>query len=181
LHDAVSPRLVQLSHGWPRLHFSLRCLHGPHDSGILLRFRTTRNWLFVSGDAPLEDVEDGGVCCVRLFGAMASRYVACLVICAQRSSSCRGRKYESSLPAPRRFRVACNALLAIQARPGRESNSVVLEYTGPSAQQEMTHKPKSFAATMSFSARGAGSSPSAPMPRARALAGPRILQGPHNS
>jgi hypothetical protein len=23
VHDAVSPRLVQLSHGWPRLHFSL--------------------------------------------------------------------------------------------------------------------------------------------------------------
>ena len=24
VHDAVSPRFVQLSHGWPRLHFSLR-------------------------------------------------------------------------------------------------------------------------------------------------------------
>jgi hypothetical protein len=23
VHDAVSPRLVQLSQGWPRLHFSL--------------------------------------------------------------------------------------------------------------------------------------------------------------
>jgi hypothetical protein len=24
VHDAVSPRLVQLSQGWPRLHFSLQ-------------------------------------------------------------------------------------------------------------------------------------------------------------
>lgn len=24
VHDPASPRLVQLSHGWPRLHFSLR-------------------------------------------------------------------------------------------------------------------------------------------------------------
>jgi hypothetical protein len=58
---------VQLSQGWPRLHFSLRCLHGPHESGTRLRFRTTRNcWL--SGDAPFDEVEDGGV--GSLFGAM---------------------------------------------------------------------------------------------------------------
>jgi len=56
----MSPRLVQLLHGWPRSHFSLRCLHGAHESGTRLRFLTTRNrWL--SGDAPFEEVEEGGV------------------------------------------------------------------------------------------------------------------------
>ena len=60
MQDDVSPRLMQLSHGAPRLHFSLRCRHGPQESGTRLRFRTTRNcWL--SGDAPLEEVEEGGV------------------------------------------------------------------------------------------------------------------------
>lgn len=62
VHDAVSPRLVQLSQGWPRLHLSLwqsalggrrqrdrmrsaylRCLQGPQDSGTRLRLRTTLN------------------------------------------------------------------------------------------------------------------------------------------
>lgn len=27
VHEPVSPRLTQLSHGWPRLHFSLRNQH----------------------------------------------------------------------------------------------------------------------------------------------------------
>ena len=35
------------------------CLHGPQESGTLLRLRTTRYW--PSGDAPLEEVVDGGV------------------------------------------------------------------------------------------------------------------------
>jgi hypothetical protein len=79
----MSPRFVQLSHGCPRLHFNLLsslaranlmerlaarrrtwghyflCRHGPHDSGTLLRFRTTRYW--PSGEAPLEEVVEGGV------------------------------------------------------------------------------------------------------------------------
>jgi hypothetical protein len=38
----------------------LRCRHGPQERGTRLRLRTTRNcWL--SGDAPLEEVEEGGV------------------------------------------------------------------------------------------------------------------------
>src|SRR5947209_2714724 len=41
VHDALSPRFMQLSHGFCRLHLSLRCLHGPHDSGILFRLRIT--------------------------------------------------------------------------------------------------------------------------------------------
>lgn len=60
MHEVVSPRFVQLSQGCWRLHFSLRCLHGAQDNGIRLRFRTTRN-CWASGDAPLEDVEEGGV------------------------------------------------------------------------------------------------------------------------
>jgi len=60
VQDSVSPRFVQLSQGRNRSHLSFRCLHGAHDSGILFRFRTTRNWL--SGDWPvLEDVVEGGV------------------------------------------------------------------------------------------------------------------------
>ena len=60
VHDAVSPRLVQLSQGWPRLHFSLgqsafklrlvyeviaylRCLQGPQDKGTRFLLRTTLN------------------------------------------------------------------------------------------------------------------------------------------
>ena len=60
MHEAVFPRFVQLSQGCPRLHFSFRCLQGAHDSGIRLRFRTTRNCA-LSGDAPFEDVDEGGV------------------------------------------------------------------------------------------------------------------------
>lgn len=61
VHDGASPRLVQLSQGWPRLHLSFLCLHGPQDSGTRLRFRTTRNW-GSGGDCPaLDDVVDGGV------------------------------------------------------------------------------------------------------------------------
>jgi hypothetical protein len=79
VHDAVSPRLVQLSQGWPRLHFSLqmsacddgplrveiyayfRCLHAPHDKGTRFRLRTTLNCGF-GGDCPaLEEVVEGGV------------------------------------------------------------------------------------------------------------------------
>lgn len=56
----ISPRFVQLSQGCARLHLSLRFLHGAHDSGTLFRFRTTRNWPW-SGDAPVEEVVDGGV------------------------------------------------------------------------------------------------------------------------
>jgi hypothetical protein len=61
VHDPMSPRLMQLSHGCPRLHLSFRCLHGPHDSGTLLRLRTTLN-CGSGGDWPAEeDVVDGGV------------------------------------------------------------------------------------------------------------------------
>lgn len=61
VHDPVSPRLVQLSQGWPRLHFSFLCLHGPHDKGTRFLFRTTRN-CGSGGDCPaLDDVVDGGV------------------------------------------------------------------------------------------------------------------------
>lgn len=58
VHEELSPRLVQLSHGACRLHFNLRCLHGAHDKGILFLLRTTLK----SGDAPEFDVPaDGGV------------------------------------------------------------------------------------------------------------------------
>lgn len=61
VHDGVSPRLVQLSQGWPRLHFSFLCLQGPHDSGTRLRFRTTLKW-GSGGDWPeLDEVVEGGV------------------------------------------------------------------------------------------------------------------------
>jgi hypothetical protein len=60
VHDPASPRFVQLSHGWPRLHFSLAilalvrlvyrpaltyflCLHGPQDKGTRFLLRTTLN------------------------------------------------------------------------------------------------------------------------------------------
>jgi hypothetical protein len=73
----VSPRLVQLSQGCPRLHFSLQqqldgcnqvvcdqthflCLQGPHERGIRFLLRTTRNWP-LSGDAPVEELVVGGV------------------------------------------------------------------------------------------------------------------------
>jgi len=60
-HDSVSPRFVQLSHGWPRLHLSFLCLHGPQDKGTRFLLRTTLNW-GSGGDCPaLEDVVDGGV------------------------------------------------------------------------------------------------------------------------
>lgn len=85
VHDPVSPRFVQLSHGWPRLHFSLvesasfgrryahltyfLCLHGPQDRGTRFLLRTTLNW-GSGGDCPaLDDVVDGGV------GGMVSDYV----------------------------------------------------------------------------------------------------------
>jgi hypothetical protein len=77
VHDAASPRFVQLSHGWPRLHFSLRasalhlngnrsmayfrCLQAPQDRGTRLRLRTTRNW-GSGGECPeFDDVVEGGV------------------------------------------------------------------------------------------------------------------------
>jgi hypothetical protein len=79
VHDAVSPRLVQLSQGWPRLHFSLqlsayddrlfsfemyayfRCLHAPQDKGTRFRLRTTLN-CGSGGECPaLEEVVEGGV------------------------------------------------------------------------------------------------------------------------
>lgn len=79
VHDAVSPRFVQLSQGWPRLHFNLllsapsdhfvaielytyfRCLQAPHDRGTRFRLRTTRN-CGSGGECPaLEEVVDGGV------------------------------------------------------------------------------------------------------------------------
>lgn len=77
VHDPVSPRLVQLSQGWPRLHLSLSqsaltarvparstyflCLQGPQDNGTRLRLRTTRNW-GSGGDCPaLDEVVEGGV------------------------------------------------------------------------------------------------------------------------
>jgi hypothetical protein len=44
VHDTVSPRLVQLSQGWPRLHFSFLCLQGPQDNGTRFLFLTTLNW-----------------------------------------------------------------------------------------------------------------------------------------
>lgn len=76
-HEPVSPRLVQLSQGCPRLHFSLKqqsdicnqvlfekthflCLQGPHERGIRFLLRTTRNWP-LSGDAPVEELVVGGV------------------------------------------------------------------------------------------------------------------------
>ena len=59
MQEAVSPRFVQLSHGEWRLHFSLRCRHGPHDKGMRFRLRTTRNW---SGEAPeCDECAEGGV------------------------------------------------------------------------------------------------------------------------
>jgi hypothetical protein len=61
VHDAVSPRLVQLSQGWPRLHFSLRCLQAPHDSGTRFLFRTTLN-CGSGGEWPaLDELVEGGV------------------------------------------------------------------------------------------------------------------------
>jgi hypothetical protein len=61
VHDAVSPRLVQLSQGWPRLHFSFRCLHAPQDKGTRFRLRTTLN-CGSGGECPaLEEVVEGGV------------------------------------------------------------------------------------------------------------------------
>jgi len=61
VHDAVSPRFVQLSQGWPRLHFNFRCLQAPHDRGTRFGLRTTRN-CGSGGECPaLEEVVDGGV------------------------------------------------------------------------------------------------------------------------
>jgi hypothetical protein len=77
VHDPVSPRLVQLSQGWPRLHFSLSrsvwrgcavvamayflCLHGPHDRGTRFLLRTTLN-CWSGGEYPaLDEVVEGGV------------------------------------------------------------------------------------------------------------------------
>lgn len=71
VHDPASPRLVQLSHGWPRLHLSFRCLQGPQDKGTRFRLRTTLNWAS-GGDWPaLDDVVDGGV--GGMVTAMSSR------------------------------------------------------------------------------------------------------------
>jgi hypothetical protein len=59
VHDSISLRLTQLSQGWPRLHFSLRCRHGAHDSGMRFLFLTTRNcWLI--GLVPGELLALGG-------------------------------------------------------------------------------------------------------------------------
>lgn len=60
-HDAVSPRFVQLSQGWPRLHFSFLCLQAPHDNGTRFLLRTTRNWGSGGDCAALEEVVDEGV------------------------------------------------------------------------------------------------------------------------
>lgn len=89
-HDAVSPRLEQLSQGWPRLHFSLAlsassnglvsgemiayflCLHGPQDKGTRFLFRTTLNW-GSGGDWPaLDEVVEGGVGGMALRSALDS-------------------------------------------------------------------------------------------------------------
>jgi len=59
-HEVVSPRLVQLSQGCPRLHFNFLCLQGPHERGIRFLLRTTRYWP-LSGDAPVEELVVGGV------------------------------------------------------------------------------------------------------------------------
>lgn len=62
VHDAVSPRFVQLSQGCARLHFSFLCRQGPHDRGMRFLLRTTLNW-GSGGDCPaLEEVVEGGVC-----------------------------------------------------------------------------------------------------------------------
>jgi hypothetical protein len=77
VHDVASPRLVQLSQGCPRLHFSLfpsvfafhcvfrctyfLCLHGPQDRGTRFLLRTTLN-CGSGGDCPaLDEVVEGGV------------------------------------------------------------------------------------------------------------------------
>ena len=60
MQESGSPRFVQLSHGWLRLHLSFRCLQGPQESGILFLLRTTL--YCASGDCPwLEGVVEGGV------------------------------------------------------------------------------------------------------------------------
>lgn len=60
MQEALSPRLVQLSQGCPRLHLSFLCLQGAHERGTLFLFRTTRNW--PSGDWPeLDEDAEGGV------------------------------------------------------------------------------------------------------------------------
>lgn len=60
MQEALSPRLVQLSHGFPRLHLSFLCLQGAHERGTLFLFRTTRNW--PSGDWPeWDELAEGGV------------------------------------------------------------------------------------------------------------------------
>ena len=71
------------------MHFSFRCLQGAHDSGILLRFRTTLNCA-LSGDAPLfEDVDEGGVgwCCEGIFenvgGHKINQYLCASPLCSQ--------------------------------------------------------------------------------------------------
>ena len=61
VHEAVSPRLVQLSQGWPRLHFNFLCLQGAQDRGTRFRFRTTLNWASGGEWPALDDVVDGGV------------------------------------------------------------------------------------------------------------------------
>ena len=59
MQEGISPRLVQLSQGDCRLHFSLRCRQGAQDKGMRFRLRTTRNW---SGEAPeFEVCADEGV------------------------------------------------------------------------------------------------------------------------
>lgn len=61
VHDPTSPRFVQLSHGWPRLHFSFLCLHGPQDRGTRFLLRTILN-CGSGGDCPaLDEVVEGGV------------------------------------------------------------------------------------------------------------------------
>ncbi len=66
----MSPRLEQLSQGWPRLHLSLRCRQGAHERGTRFLLRTTRYCCWLSGDAPfVEDVEEGGV---GSFGAIVT-------------------------------------------------------------------------------------------------------------
>ena len=60
VQEGESPRLVQLSQGCPRLHFSFRCLQGAQDNGTRFLFRTMRNWE-LSGDAPVDELVEGGV------------------------------------------------------------------------------------------------------------------------
>ena len=60
--EEASPRLTQFSHGCERLHLSLRCRHGAHDSGTRFLLRTIR-YCSSAGDRPpvLDEFVDGGV------------------------------------------------------------------------------------------------------------------------